>query len=416
MKTRGDIGVEGAPVGDLRVASGRRRRRHGRCRRQRREVLQVGEARQRQAPGGVEGSQIATVARFQELLRGYLPGRVGGEQQIGVEIRQRRGEALVQAQLVVGEDADAPRIGRARCHLLGDVGSDAALEGGVEVVARDAVDRRCGNARYGGRIRCQVEPHRVGDRVGEQIGPAEGADGVEAEVAQASEGSGRPARLAAVQGEDVVRVRRRTERRRKVAGGSQMIDTDGEETVTVRSDQPPDAVDLLDPEAAGGGGADAAPPAPRIVAGIGLGGRRGGRGQDEENGEKPASHPYSLPRRRKFVKTKSRRLPRRSGVLNPEGHHRYGIAASLLMASSILVSTLGTHAAFPYLWAEQMFMTAKDRGMRSFAACRLYSATNLTMPPATRSTLGSTVFVPAFAARPATPACRPAPGRFGQRC
>jgi len=37
------------------------------------------------------------------------------------------------------------------------------------------------------------------------------------------------------------------------------------------------------------------------------------------------------------------------GVLNPAGYHRYGIAASLLMAFSILVSTLGTHAAIPHL-------------------------------------------------------------------
>ena len=37
------------------------------------------------------------------------------------------------------------------------------------------------------------------------------------------------------------------------------------------------------------------------------------------------------------------------GVLNPAGYHRYGVAASLLMAFSILVSTLGTHAAIPYL-------------------------------------------------------------------
>jgi GPH family glycoside/pentoside/hexuronide:cation symporter len=37
------------------------------------------------------------------------------------------------------------------------------------------------------------------------------------------------------------------------------------------------------------------------------------------------------------------------GVLNPDGYRRYGVAASLLMAFSILASTLGTHSSIPYL-------------------------------------------------------------------
>jgi GPH family glycoside/pentoside/hexuronide:cation symporter len=37
------------------------------------------------------------------------------------------------------------------------------------------------------------------------------------------------------------------------------------------------------------------------------------------------------------------------GVLNPAGYHRYGIAASVIMAAAILVSALGTHAQIPHL-------------------------------------------------------------------
>jgi glycoside/pentoside/hexuronide:cation symporter, GPH family len=37
------------------------------------------------------------------------------------------------------------------------------------------------------------------------------------------------------------------------------------------------------------------------------------------------------------------------GVLNADGYRHYGIAASLLMAFSVLVSTLGTHSSIPYL-------------------------------------------------------------------
>jgi Na+/melibiose symporter-like transporter len=37
------------------------------------------------------------------------------------------------------------------------------------------------------------------------------------------------------------------------------------------------------------------------------------------------------------------------GVLNAAGYHRYALTASLLMATAILVSALGTHSAIPYL-------------------------------------------------------------------
>lgn len=37
------------------------------------------------------------------------------------------------------------------------------------------------------------------------------------------------------------------------------------------------------------------------------------------------------------------------GVLNPEGYRHYGIASSILMVVSILISTLGTHRQIPYL-------------------------------------------------------------------
>jgi len=38
-----------------------------------------------------------------------------------------------------------------------------------------------------------------------------------------------------------------------------------------------------------------------------------------------------------------------TGVLNPEGYHRYGIVASVVMLIAILVSALGTHPFIPYL-------------------------------------------------------------------
>jgi GPH family glycoside/pentoside/hexuronide:cation symporter len=38
-----------------------------------------------------------------------------------------------------------------------------------------------------------------------------------------------------------------------------------------------------------------------------------------------------------------------TGVLNPEGYHRYGIVASVIMLAAILVSAIGTHSYIPYL-------------------------------------------------------------------
>jgi GPH family glycoside/pentoside/hexuronide:cation symporter len=38
-----------------------------------------------------------------------------------------------------------------------------------------------------------------------------------------------------------------------------------------------------------------------------------------------------------------------TGVLNPEGYHRYGVVASAVMLIAIFVSALGTHAYIPYL-------------------------------------------------------------------
>jgi Na+/melibiose symporter-like transporter len=38
-----------------------------------------------------------------------------------------------------------------------------------------------------------------------------------------------------------------------------------------------------------------------------------------------------------------------TGVLNPDGYHRYGVAASLVMLAAILVSALGTHSYIPHL-------------------------------------------------------------------
>jgi Na+/melibiose symporter-like transporter len=38
-----------------------------------------------------------------------------------------------------------------------------------------------------------------------------------------------------------------------------------------------------------------------------------------------------------------------TGVLNPEGYHRYGIAASVVMFAAVLVSALGTHRFIPFL-------------------------------------------------------------------
>jgi len=37
------------------------------------------------------------------------------------------------------------------------------------------------------------------------------------------------------------------------------------------------------------------------------------------------------------------------GVLNPDGYHRYGVTASLVMLAAILVSALGTHSCIPHL-------------------------------------------------------------------
>jgi Na+/melibiose symporter-like transporter len=37
------------------------------------------------------------------------------------------------------------------------------------------------------------------------------------------------------------------------------------------------------------------------------------------------------------------------GVLNPEGYHRYGIVASIIILVAILVSAIGTHSYIPYL-------------------------------------------------------------------
>lgn len=41
--------------------------------------------------------------------------------------------------------------------------------------------------------------------------------------------------------------------------------------------------------------------------------------------------------------------PEAGGILNPEGYGRYGVTAALVMAGSILVSSLGTHSRIPHL-------------------------------------------------------------------
>ena len=41
--------------------------------------------------------------------------------------------------------------------------------------------------------------------------------------------------------------------------------------------------------------------------------------------------------------------PEAGGILNPEGYGRYGVTAALVMAASILVSSLGTHSRIPHL-------------------------------------------------------------------
>lgn len=41
--------------------------------------------------------------------------------------------------------------------------------------------------------------------------------------------------------------------------------------------------------------------------------------------------------------------PEAGGILNPEGYGRYGVTAALVMAGSILVSSLGTHNRIPHL-------------------------------------------------------------------
>jgi Na+/melibiose symporter-like transporter len=38
-----------------------------------------------------------------------------------------------------------------------------------------------------------------------------------------------------------------------------------------------------------------------------------------------------------------------TGVLNPEGYHRYGIVASIVMFVAVLVSAIGTHRFIPFL-------------------------------------------------------------------
>jgi GPH family glycoside/pentoside/hexuronide:cation symporter len=61
------------------------------------------------------------------------------------------------------------------------------------------------------------------------------------------------------------------------------------------------------------------------------------------------------------------------GVLNPDGYHRYGVVASLIMLVAILVSAVGTHGYIPYL---RQPPARRHRGVRGAVAELVETLTN----------------------------------------